>query len=76
MKKYDTITIDRTLLENNKYADVIIQKYTSAENHPEHKCVAIVDFVVRKLIYADKPDEISRLINKELKENHEGSDDL
>lgn len=72
MKKIKTpIIINGFTLNKSKYDDVNIVKYIDTEEHPENKCVAIVDFIIRKTIYADNKEEIGKLINKELEKEVE-----
>ncbi|WP_288910987.1 hypothetical protein [uncultured Thomasclavelia sp.] len=68
MKKEEPIKIliDWSKLQNSKYSDVNILQYTPAEKHPENKCIAIVDFCERKIIYGDTDEDISRIINSVL----------
>ncbi|MBR6688778.1 MAG: hypothetical protein IKL68_02040 [Clostridia bacterium] len=61
------ILIDGDILNKSKYTDVSILKYTPAEKHPENKCVAIVNFIATKYIVGNTKQEISNLINEELK---------
>ena len=68
-KIHTPIIINASSLHNSKYDDLNIAQYIPAEKHPENKCVAVVDFIVRKMIYADTKEEIGKLIDKELKEN-------
>lgn len=68
MNKIETpIIINGFSLNKSKYDDVNIVQYIPAEKNPENKCVAIVDFTIRKMIVADTKEEISKLINEELK---------
>ena len=63
------ILINGMVLEKSKYDDVDIKTYIPKEKHPENKCMAIVDFIDRKIIWGDTKEEIGQLINKTLKEN-------
>ena len=58
--------IDRFKLEKSIYDEVEVIQYTPAEKHPENKCVGIVDFKIRKLIYAATQKDFDKKINEEL----------